>query len=133
LQNLLDKYGCLEEKLVKFYFAELILALESLHNLDIIHRDLKPGNIMISRNGHIKLTDFGLSEKGIMDKVQNHCAKVKRNPSFEIKKIESSKLGTRKKDQESIFGINEDIKKPKTDIIDLDSVDTKKFARRPRN
>ena len=45
----------------KFYTAELILAIESIHKLDCIHRDIKPDNILIAKNGHIKLTDFGLA------------------------------------------------------------------------
>mmetsp|Transcript_11377 Transcript_11377/g.17111 ORF Transcript_11377/g.17111 Transcript_11377/m.17111 type:complete len:573 (-) Transcript_11377:211-1929(-) len=45
----------------RFYLAEIIEALEYLHNLNIIHRDLKPENILISASGHIKVTDFGTS------------------------------------------------------------------------
>lgn len=44
-----------------------MLAVESLHELDIIHRDLKPDNMLLDNSGHIKLTDFGLSEKGLKD------------------------------------------------------------------
>lgn len=43
----------------------MILALEYLHSIDIIHRDLKPENIVISKEGNIKLTDFGLSDLGL--------------------------------------------------------------------
>lgn len=46
----------------KFYAAEVILALEYLHDMDIIYRDLKPENILLDRNGHIKLTDFGFAK-----------------------------------------------------------------------
>jgi serine/threonine protein kinase len=56
-----------EEDEAKFYIAELILAIEHLHELDIIYRDLKPENILISQDNHIKLADFGLAKEGIAD------------------------------------------------------------------
>lgn len=45
----------------RFYIAELVCAIESVHKLKFIHRDIKPDNILIDSKGHIKLTDFGLS------------------------------------------------------------------------
>ncbi|GCC27509.1 hypothetical protein chiPu_0005933 [Chiloscyllium punctatum] len=53
------------EEDVKFYLAELALALDHLHSLGIIYRDLKPENILLDEQGHIKLTDFGLSKESI--------------------------------------------------------------------
>ena len=47
---------------IKFYMAEVIVALEQLHENDIIYRDLKPENIIIDREGHIKLVDFGFAK-----------------------------------------------------------------------
>lgn len=67
LFSLLKKVGCLEEDVARTYLAELVLALEYLHSLGIVHRDLKPDNILIAQDGHIKLTDFGLSKIGLMN------------------------------------------------------------------
>eukprot|EP01156_Anaeramoeba_ignava_P020733 Anaeramoba_ignava/c16999_g1_i1.p1 GENE.c16999_g1_i1~~c16999_g1_i1.p1 ORF type:complete len:226 (-),score=80.51 c16999_g1_i1:13-690(-) len=48
-----------EENVLKFYIAELLVALEDIHKLGSIHGDLKPENIMIDSNGHLCLIDFG--------------------------------------------------------------------------
>ncbi len=48
--------------MTRFYIAELVLAVEHLHKLGIVHRDLKPDNMLLNSEGHIKLTDFGLSK-----------------------------------------------------------------------
>ena len=60
--NLLIKKDILTEEEARFYLAELILAIESIHKLDCIHRDIKPDNILIDKTGHIKLSDFGLAK-----------------------------------------------------------------------
>ncbi|XP_023644926.1 probable serine/threonine protein kinase IRE4 isoform X2 [Capsella rubella] len=67
LYSLLQKVGCLDEEIARIYIAELVLALEYLHSLKIVHRDLKPDNLLIAHNGHIKLTDFGLSKIGLIN------------------------------------------------------------------
>ncbi|KAF8406405.1 hypothetical protein HHK36_008492 [Tetracentron sinense] len=67
LYSLLRKVGCLEEDVARIYIAELVLALEYLHSQGIVHRDLKPDNILIAHDGHIKLTDFGLSKIGLVN------------------------------------------------------------------
>src|SRR6185437_11045477 len=47
----------------KFYVAEIVCALESLHDLGIIYRDLKPENILLDADGHVVLIDFGLAKQ----------------------------------------------------------------------
>ena len=74
LMNILIKKDVLTEEEARFYVAEIILAIESIHKLDCIHRDIKPDNVLIDKSGHIKLTDFGLSK--ISDKIfQNNFEK----------------------------------------------------------
>lgn len=60
--NLLIDKDIFTEQESKFYLAEIVLSVESLHKLDCIHRDIKPDNILIDVNGHIKFCDFGLAK-----------------------------------------------------------------------
>ncbi|XP_016137206.1 ribosomal protein S6 kinase alpha-3-like isoform X1 [Sinocyclocheilus grahami] len=74
----LSKEVMFTEEDVKFYLAELALALNHLHGLGIIYRDLKPENILLDNDGHIKLTDFGLSKESIdhENKAYSFCGTV---------------------------------------------------------
>ncbi|XP_042396544.1 probable serine/threonine protein kinase IREH1 isoform X1 [Zingiber officinale] len=67
LYSLLRNLGCLDEDVARIYIAEIVLALEYLHSLRVVHRDLKPDNLLIAHDGHIKLTDFGLSKVGLIN------------------------------------------------------------------
>ena len=48
----------------RFYFSEILLALEYLHSMEILYRDLKPENVLLDVDGHVRLTDFGASKEG---------------------------------------------------------------------
>uniref|UniRef100_A0A4W6DZE3 Serine/threonine-protein kinase greatwall n=1 Tax=Lates calcarifer TaxID=8187 RepID=A0A4W6DZE3_LATCA len=62
VKSLLHIYGYFDQDMAVKYISEVALALDYLHRHGIIHRDLKPDNMLISDEGHIKLTDFGLSK-----------------------------------------------------------------------
>ncbi|KAG8340905.1 TbPK6 [Trypanosoma vivax] len=59
----LIRHDVFPEETARFYITELVLALNSLHKMGYVHRDVKPDNILIDRNGHLKLADFGLSKR----------------------------------------------------------------------
>ncbi|KAH7819187.1 putative serine/threonine kinase [Monocercomonoides exilis] len=61
----LKKEGTFSVDRCRLYAAEITLAFEALHNRDIIYRDLKPENVLLASDGHIALTDFGLSKTNI--------------------------------------------------------------------
>ncbi|XP_025830500.1 serine/threonine-protein kinase Genghis Khan isoform X3 [Agrilus planipennis] len=71
LLTLLSKFeDRLPEDMAKFYIAEMVLAIDSIHNLGYVHRDIKPDNVLLDANGHIRLADFGsclkLNEDGMV-------------------------------------------------------------------
>lgn len=61
LGDLLEKQTTFQERTARIIIAEVIRAVQFIHDRSIIHRDLKPDNILISSQGHIKLCDFGFS------------------------------------------------------------------------
>ncbi|OQV19354.1 Ribosomal protein S6 kinase alpha-2 [Hypsibius exemplaris] len=73
----LSKEVMFTEEDVKFYLAELAVALHHLHRFGIIYRDLKPENILLDSDGHISLTDFGLSKEAVEgEKTYSFCGTV---------------------------------------------------------
>ncbi|KAF9906329.1 hypothetical protein BX616_000752, partial [Lobosporangium transversale] len=57
----LERTGPMREDVVRFYIAEIALALDALHTQNIIHRDLKPDNVLLDERGHAHLTDFNIA------------------------------------------------------------------------
>ncbi|CAN6326897.1 unnamed protein product [Urochloa humidicola] len=60
MMNLLIREDTLKEDVARFYIAETVLAIESIHKHNYIHRDIKPDNLLLDKHGHMKLSDFGL-------------------------------------------------------------------------
>jgi serine/threonine protein kinase len=61
------------ESRARFYAAEIGLALEHIHSKNIIYRDLKPENLVLDRQGHVVLTDFGLAKREVKDMTHTFC------------------------------------------------------------
>jgi len=84
LMTILMKYDILTEEQTRFYIAETALAIWSVHQLNYVHRDLKPDNILIDREGHIRLSDFGLCkafESAPAPYLEQYKAETSKNPA----------------------------------------------------
>jgi len=74
LYHYLSEGGRFTEDRARFYAAEICCALDYLHRRGIVYRDLKPENIILDAEGHIKVTDFGLSKEGVEgDTIKSIC------------------------------------------------------------
>jgi len=80
----LIKKDIFTEEETRFYIAELVLAVASVHKLNYVHRDLKPDNILLGADGHIKMSDFGLSKP------------FKASPTNYDSKLEKEAMNTKK-------------------------------------
>lgn len=58
----LSTMSSFSEERTRFYAAEIVYGLGILHQRGIVYRDLKPENVLVGHDGHIVLTDFGLSK-----------------------------------------------------------------------
>ncbi|KAJ2077040.1 hypothetical protein H4R24_005361 [Coemansia sp. RSA 988] len=65
LAGLLRVWGVMDESAACFYIGEIACAIDYLHRNSIVHRDIKPDNVILASDGHIKLTDFGLSQVAV--------------------------------------------------------------------
>ncbi len=63
IRSLIDKFGALQEPLVRVYARQLLLGLEYLHRNSIAHRDIKGANVLITNEGVVKIADFGASKR----------------------------------------------------------------------
>lgn len=81
VKSLLHNLGYFDEHMSKMYIAQVVLALEYLHSHKIIHRDLKPDNMLVSNEGRIKLTDFGLSKLDVERNKRPSVIDVMNTPS----------------------------------------------------
>ncbi|KAH3808354.1 cAMP-dependent protein kinase catalytic subunit PRKX-like isoform X2 [Dreissena polymorpha] len=68
----LRNYGRFSNSMANFYASEIVSALEYLHSRSIVYRDLKPENLLLDRDGHLKITDFGFSKK-LLDRTWTLC------------------------------------------------------------
>ncbi|KAJ8390230.1 hypothetical protein AAFF_G00109690 [Aldrovandia affinis] len=91
LVTLISTYD-VPEKWAQFYTAEVVLALDTIHSLGFIHRDVKPDNMLLDRQGHLKLADFGTCMK--MDSTGTvHCDTAVGTPDYIAPEVLQSQGG----------------------------------------
>jgi serine/threonine protein kinase len=78
LSSLLQGFGNFTHEMCLFYGAEIVQSLDELHRNNVIHRDLKPDNMLLDGDGHLKLTDFGLSRINVNDDAITNPPKLKK-------------------------------------------------------
>ncbi|CAD6266974.1 unnamed protein product [Miscanthus lutarioriparius] len=108
MMTLLMRKDTLTEDESKFYIAETILAIESIHKHSYIHRDIKPDNLLLDRSGHLKLSDFGLCKPLDSSSFPNlsdldYAAGKSTNPSSDGDKQSSNSTAPRRTQQEQLL------------------------------
>ncbi|KAG5855524.1 hypothetical protein ANANG_G00049940 [Anguilla anguilla] len=117
----LSRERVFSEDRTRFYGAEIVSALDYLHSAKIVYRDLKLENLMLDKDGHIKITDFGLCKEGITDAatMKTFCG----TPEYLAPEVlEDNDYG--RADHEKLFELilMEDIKFPRTLSADAKSL-----------
>ncbi|XP_056425474.1 protein kinase C delta type-like [Hyla sarda] len=87
LTAFINKQFPLESDTVRFIAAELVCGIQFLHGKNIIHRDLKPDNILITSDGHVKISDFGLSIIAPSGRARGVCG----TPAYSAPEVTRSK------------------------------------------
>ena len=87
--DILTKYGPFTLEATRFYAAEIVNGLEYMHSLNIIHRDMKPENLILSRDMHLKITDFGTAR--ILESGEDE---IKDNSDLQQRKSKQTFCGT---------------------------------------
>lgn len=93
LRYRLDRNGPISEECVRFYVAELSVALEYLHTNRIVHRDIKPDNLLLDEHGHIHLTDFNVAVRVKPDRLLTAAAGTRAYMAPEILMQKQEKTG----------------------------------------
>jgi len=103
LMTLLINKQFLTEDQTRFFIAEIIMAIESIHKLEYVHRDIKPDNILIGVDGHIKLSDFGLCT-GLKKEITDYnITTAQGDPSFKRQpSTRADRMATFKKNRKKL-------------------------------
>ncbi|KAJ9104359.1 hypothetical protein QFC19_004001 [Naganishia cerealis] len=114
---LIRTLGGLPEEWVRCYIAEVVLGLEYMHDRGIVHRDLKPDNLLIDSKGHLKLTDFGLSRAGLLNR-QMGGARPSGSRSNSAKRPRGSQrtAASRRTESPSIMPMTDDSRSSTPDV-----------------
>ncbi|CAM9115648.1 unnamed protein product [Chrysoparadoxa australica] len=87
MRSMLDTFGPFEEQVSCIYTQQLLLGLQCLHRKGFAHRDIKAANALVSKDGCVKLADFGLSKRvqGMAGASANSSLTSANNPNVSVK------------------------------------------------